>query len=290
MLEQPSGLALGVTAGVVVAAEVVVELAGGEDVPDGGQDRVFDGSDRAAVTDPGSQALVERLEAAVLGAGRCQRDFLERFVEPLGALARAAGSLLAGRLVVARALPGPRREALVGREDRHVGPDLGEDVLRGAFSDARDRDQQRDGAHAERDKLLLDGVRQAVDLLIEEVQVREDRADRSPTRLSNPSPRILNHPRPRGFNSHRADGRYDNPADCAHDTHTASRGAARYTISRPVRSIPEHRAQHVSRTTTVSHHEREGRDATRTFSTATLFFLFLSRCLKLITLSLPCSF
>jgi len=60
---------------------------------------------------------------------------------------------------------------------RHVGADLGEDVLCGAFSDAGDRDQQRDGAHAERDKLLLVSVREAVDLLIKEVQVREDRAD-----------------------------------------------------------------------------------------------------------------
>jgi hypothetical protein len=48
--DEASGLALGVTAGVVVAAEVGVELAGGEHVPDGADDRVLDGSDGAAVT------------------------------------------------------------------------------------------------------------------------------------------------------------------------------------------------------------------------------------------------
>jgi hypothetical protein len=64
-------------------------------VPDGLQDCVFDGTDRAAVSDPVSQALVERLEVAVLRAGGGERGFFERFVEPFGGLACAARTLFA---------------------------------------------------------------------------------------------------------------------------------------------------------------------------------------------------
>jgi transposase len=139
--DEASGGAFGVAAGEVVAAGVAVGLAGAEHVPDGGQDGVLDGADRAAVPDPGAQAPVERLEVSVLRSGRGERGLLERFVEPFRAVAGASGALLAGRLVVAGALPGPRREVLVGCEDRHVGADLGEDVLCRAFSEAGDRDQ-----------------------------------------------------------------------------------------------------------------------------------------------------
>jgi hypothetical protein len=64
--DEASGGALGVAASEVVAAEVAVGLCGAEHVPDSGQDRVLDGADRAAVPDPGAQALVERLEVGVL--------------------------------------------------------------------------------------------------------------------------------------------------------------------------------------------------------------------------------
>ena len=63
-----------------------------------------------------------------------------------------------------------------GREDRHVGADLGDDVLRGAGLDPAQRAQQLNGG-LERAQLLLDRVGQPLDLLIEEVQVRQDRAD-----------------------------------------------------------------------------------------------------------------
>ena len=63
-----------------------------------------------------------------------------------------------------------------GREHRHVGADLGEDVLRGAGLDPGERAQQLN-MRLERAQYLLDRVGEPLDLLIEEVQVREDRAD-----------------------------------------------------------------------------------------------------------------
>ena len=45
---------------------------------------------------------------------------------------------VAGRLVVAAALPGPRGQLLGGREDRHVDADLGDDRLGGAPLNAGD--------------------------------------------------------------------------------------------------------------------------------------------------------
>ena len=59
--DESFGGAFGVPAREVLAAEVVVGLAGFEHVPVGDQDRVLDRSERAAVTDP-------RLEPLVLAA------------------------------------------------------------------------------------------------------------------------------------------------------------------------------------------------------------------------------
>src|SRR5438876_7766847 len=101
LVDEAADLAFGVAAGVVVAAEVVVGLAGGEHVPVGDQDRVLDGADRAAVPDPWAQAAVLGLQVAVVGAGGGQRGFLERDREPLGPLAAPAGAAFAGGLVVA---------------------------------------------------------------------------------------------------------------------------------------------------------------------------------------------
>src|SRR5438445_604769 len=79
---------------------------------------------------------------------------LERVVEPLRAFTGAAGAALVGRLVVARALPGPGGEVAIAREDRHVDADLGEDVLRGARLDAVERAQELN-RRPERVQLLL---------------------------------------------------------------------------------------------------------------------------------------
>jgi len=71
--DEPAGLLEGVEAGEVVAAGVVVDLAGGEDVPAGDDDRVFEGADRAFVSAPGAQPPVlgvqVRVAAARVGLG-----------------------------------------------------------------------------------------------------------------------------------------------------------------------------------------------------------------------------
>ena len=63
-----------------------------------------------------------------------------------------------------------------GRKARHVGADLDDDAFGTAALDAGDRAQQLN-RRRERADLLLDRVREPVDLLVEEVDVREDRAD-----------------------------------------------------------------------------------------------------------------
>src|SRR5438445_11354638 len=69
--DEAFGEAVWVLVGVVVAAEVVVELACLEHVPGGGQDRVAAGGDRFAVAAAAAQALVLGGEVGVFGAGRC---------------------------------------------------------------------------------------------------------------------------------------------------------------------------------------------------------------------------
>src|SRR3954447_22903782 len=105
--DEALGVAFGVAALEVVAAEVAVGLAGGEHVPVGDQHRVFDGAERAAVPEACFQASVLRREVAVAGADGGQRGFFERDPEPLGAVAGASGAACAGGLVVAGAAAGP---------------------------------------------------------------------------------------------------------------------------------------------------------------------------------------
>src|SRR3954454_17338874 len=101
--DEALGVAFGVAALEVVAAEVVVGLPGGEHVPVGDQHRVFDGAERAAVSDSGLEALVLGVQVAVAGADGAQRGLFERDPEPFGAVAAAAGVAFAGGLVVAGA-------------------------------------------------------------------------------------------------------------------------------------------------------------------------------------------
>src|SRR5256886_600480 len=176
LVDEASDLALRVTALVVVAAEVVVDLAGREHVPVGDEDRVFDGAERAAVADPGPEALVLGLQVAAVGAGGCERCFFEGDSEPLAAFAAAAGAAFAGGLVVAGAAAGPAGEVAGGGEAAHVGADLSDHDLGGAGGDAGDRAREPD-AGGERAELFLDRVGEPIDLLVEEVEVGEDRAD-----------------------------------------------------------------------------------------------------------------
>jgi hypothetical protein len=85
--------------------------------------------------------------------------------------------------------------------------------------------------------------------------------------------------------SHCRDGRHLIAGSrSAQASHSASRGVWRYTIARPSRSIPPHRAQQVALCTIVSH-QRPAEDPVRRDSccaatTATFFRLFFSRCRK----------
>jgi len=94
-------------------------------------------------------------------------------LEPLRARPERA---FAGGLVVAGALAGPGSELAGGREDAHVGADLGDDRLGGACFDAGDRTQKLNG-RCERVQLLLDRLGEPVDLLVQEVEVGQDGAD-----------------------------------------------------------------------------------------------------------------
>ncbi len=180
--DEPAGGAFGVALAEVVAAGLAVELTGGEHVPAGAKDGVLDGADRFAVPDSGALAAVERLQVGVLAAGRGHRGVLEGGVEPAAAFAGTPGALLARGAVVAGALPAPGGQVAGGGEDAHVGADLGEDVLRAAPPDAGDRAQELNRG-PERGEALLDRVGEPVDLLVEEVEVGEDRSDQQRVQL-----------------------------------------------------------------------------------------------------------
>ena len=161
----------------VVAAEIAVGLAGGEHVPVGDEHRVLDGAERAAVPEAGFEPLVLGLEVAVFGAGRGQRGFLERDPEELAALAGRPERRLPADWSLPGQRPGPGGEVPGGGEHAHVDADLGDHHLGGAGGDAGDRGGQRDGRLPGRAQLGLDRLGELGDLLVEEVQVREDRAD-----------------------------------------------------------------------------------------------------------------
>src|SRR2546428_636320 len=124
LVDEASDLVLRVTALVVVAAEVVVDLAGREHVPVGDEDRVFDGAERAAVADPGPEALGVGVQVAAVGAGggaprgagaRGEPETAPRAPPGAGAALHAAGR--------ARARPGSRDRSCPPRARRaSLGP------------------------------------------------------------------------------------------------------------------------------------------------------------------------
>src|SRR5215207_8164605 len=76
------------------------------------------------------------------------------------------------------------------REARHVGADLADDALRAAVLDAGDRAQQLN-RRVERADLLLDHRGELLDLLVEEIDVSQDRPDPSPVmRVEMPGQRL----------------------------------------------------------------------------------------------------
>src|ERR1700681_2952833 len=92
LFDEASGCAFGVAAGEVVAAGFAVELAGCEHVPAARDDRVFGGSECAAVAAGGTEGLVLGGGVDVVGTGGCHGGFGERGVEPLAAVTGLAGS------------------------------------------------------------------------------------------------------------------------------------------------------------------------------------------------------
>ena len=135
---------------------------------------MFDGAEGATVAAAGSQPLVLGGEVGVVGVGGGQRRFGEGAVEPFGAVAGFAGAAFAGGAVVAGALAGPAGQMVGGGEAAHVGADLGDYDLGRALLHPGDRAEQLNRG-GERGELRLDLVGEQLDLLVEEVEVGEDR-------------------------------------------------------------------------------------------------------------------
>jgi len=121
----------------------------------------------------GFRRLALGLEVAVLGAGGGQRGLLEPDAEELAALRRRPERVLTCRLVVARAASAPGGQIAGGGKHAHVGAGLSDQHL----GDAADRCRQLHAGLSGRDHQLgLDRFRELGDVVIQEVQMREDRA------------------------------------------------------------------------------------------------------------------
>src|SRR5207245_10432770 len=95
---------------------------------------------------------------------------------PAVTLARLARAALARRLVVAGTDGCPARRVTVAWEAIHVGAQLGDDHLRGALGDARNRAQKLTLA-LERAHALLDLCRERADRLVQVLDVRKQMGD-----------------------------------------------------------------------------------------------------------------
>src|SRR5207253_257963 len=110
LLDESAGVALCLFDPAVVeeeVAEILVGLVAGEHVVCGDEDRVGDGDRRLAVAAAASESVVLSREVGPLRAAGGLGGFDEGAAQPLGALARLAGFVLTGGLVVAGADPGP---------------------------------------------------------------------------------------------------------------------------------------------------------------------------------------
>src|SRR3954468_24954834 len=112
--------------------------------PDRADHRVFDRAEGALVSAARLEPSVLGFEVVALDTDRGHGGLLEREVQPLRAVAGLARAALAGRLIVAGAAAGPRREVPRGRELGHVGADLADDALGAAALDAAHRAHQLD--------------------------------------------------------------------------------------------------------------------------------------------------
>ena len=124
---------------------VVVELAGGEHVPDGDDDRVLDGAERFLVSAAGAEPLVLGGEVGVLGAARGDGGLARA---PSRATWSRCGSCRSGacrRIGRCRGRSRPRRRGAWRSGRRSCPAGLGDDHLGGAPLNAGDRAQQLNG-------------------------------------------------------------------------------------------------------------------------------------------------
>ena len=177
--DEAAGGAFGVAAAEVVAAEVAVELAGCEHVPAGAEDRVLDGAERASVAAAGPEALVLRGEVDVVGAGRRRARLRRARCRATWSRCGCCRSGVCRRTGRCRGTGRPswRGARRTGRRLMSV-PISAMIDLGGAPLHAGDRAEQLN-RRRERGELLLDRVGEPLDLLVEEVEVGEDRPIRS---------------------------------------------------------------------------------------------------------------
>lgn len=129
---------LGVEAGEVVAAGVVVGGVGGGDVPNRHQEGALYGDVGPQGSAAGSDAAVFGGQVGVAGVRDRHRRGAQCPLEVGVARAGAPRFDLAGGFVVARCRARPRCEVLGGRKFRHVGTGLGDHDVGGVSADAGD--------------------------------------------------------------------------------------------------------------------------------------------------------
>src|SRR5439155_17674135 len=137
-----------------------------EDVVGGDEDGVAEGTGCLAGAAATAQPAVLGAEVSALAARGRFRRLGQCRIEPFGALAWPARATLAGRLVIAGALPGPGGEVGVAGEDAHVDAYLSDQYLGAEAGDAGDRHQQL-ALSRERGDYLLDLLREEGDRLVE---------------------------------------------------------------------------------------------------------------------------
>jgi hypothetical protein len=125
-------------------AELMVGLAAGEDVVDDDQDRVPERDERPLLAAPGGDAAILGGQVGILGLAGDVGDRDQRLAQRLVALARLAAQPLAAALGVAGAHPRPGGAVPGVREAAEIRPQFGQQDLRRARADARDRVEQLD--------------------------------------------------------------------------------------------------------------------------------------------------
>jgi hypothetical protein len=112
-----------------VGTGIVIEGSGGKTPIGGDEDLMGNGHYGPLVTASASDLEVALGHVAALETRRATCRLDERVAQPLGSLVRLGRAALAGRLSLTRTHACPRGEVPCGRQDGHVGADLGQDHL-----------------------------------------------------------------------------------------------------------------------------------------------------------------